>query len=136
MNQGLNNSVELVILVAEDDEINRTVASKILSAQGHQVVSVKNGLEAYDTFLNTKLDCILMDIEMPVLDGLKSIQRIREHERQNGGHIPIIAVTNYTDKESRLNYFKSGIDDYLSKPFKPFELSLVMQKVIDAARRG
>lgn len=135
MNQGLNNSVELVILVAEDDEINRTVASKILSAQGHQVVCVKNGLEAYDTFLNTKIDCILMDIEMPVLDGLKSIQRIREFERQNGGHIPIIAVTNYTDKESRHNYFKSGIDDYLSKPFKPFELSLVMQKVIDAARR-
>jgi|APHig6443718053_1056840.scaffolds.fasta_scaffold32683_3 CheY-like chemotaxis protein len=136
MNHSLNNSAELIILVAEDDEINRTVASKILTAQGHKVICVKNGLEAYESFINSKIDCILMDIEMPVLDGLKSIQRIREYERQNGGHIPIIAVTNYTDKESRHNYFKSGIDDYLSKPFKPFELSLVLQKVIDTVKNN
>jgi CheY-like chemotaxis protein len=136
MNHSLNNSAELIILVAEDDEINRTVASKILTAQGHKVICVKNGLEAYESFINSKIDCILMDIEMPVLDGLKLIQRIREYERQNGGHIPIIAVTNYTDKESRHNYFKSGIDDYLSKPFKPFELSLVLQKVIDTVKNN
>ncbi|HML84048.1 MAG TPA: response regulator [Bacteroidales bacterium] len=136
MNHSLNNSAELIILIAEDDEINRTVASKILTAQGHKVICVKNGLEAYESFINSKIDCILMDIEMPVLDGLKSIQRIREYERQNGGHIPIIAVTNYTDKESRHNYFKSGIDDYLSKPFKPFELSLVLQKVIDTVKNN
>lgn len=118
------------ILVADDDTLNRTVTRTILNAQGFEVMEAKNGLEAFNAFLSEPFQAILMDIEMPVLDGLKSIQRIREYERQNGGHVPIIAFTTHTRKEDRLEYFRHGIDDYLSKPFKPFELSAVLRKVL------
>ncbi|OFY09105.1 MAG: hypothetical protein A2X11_02405 [Bacteroidetes bacterium GWE2_42_24] len=106
------------------------VTKTILMAQGIEVTEVINGLEAYETFLMGTFTAILMDIEMPVLDGLKAIQRIREHERKNGGHVPIIAITSYTRKEDRAEYFRFGIDEYLSKPFKPFELSSVLQRFI------
>jgi len=118
------------ILVADDDSLNLMVTQTILKAQGFDVKEVRNGLEAYEAFLNEPFLAILMDIEMPVLDGLKAIQRIREYERQNGGHVPIIAFTTHTKKDERLEYFRHGIDDYLSKPFKPFELSSVLEKVI------
>lgn len=118
------------ILVADDDSLNLMVTRTILIAQGIEVVEAVNGLEAYDIFLKESFTAILMDIEMPVLDGLKAIQRIREYERKNGGHVPIIAFTSYTRKDERAEYFRFGIDEYLSKPFKPFELSSVLQKVI------
>jgi CheY-like chemotaxis protein len=118
------------ILIADDDSLNLTITRTILLAQGFEVKEVRNGLEAYEAFLNERFQAILMDIEMPVLDGLKSIQRIREFERQNGGHVPIIAFTTHTRKEDREEYFRHGIDDYLSKPFKPFELSMVLRKVM------
>lgn len=118
------------ILIADDDVLNLTVARTILNAQGFEVKEVKNGLEAYEAFLNESFHAVLMDIEMPVLDGLKAIQRIREYERQHGGHVPVIAFTTHTRKDDRLEYFRHGIDDYLSKPFRPFELSAVLQKVL------
>jgi CheY-like chemotaxis protein len=123
-----NSSLKTRILVADDDEINRTLVTTILKSMGYEITVMPDGLAAYDEFLNAPYHIILMDIEMPVLDGLKAIQRIREHERKNGGHIHIIAMTSYSDKESRTKYFNSGVDDYLSKPFKPFELSEVLTK--------
>lgn len=117
------------VLVADDDEINRSLVTTILNSIGYQVQVVSDGQQAYDTFINERFHAILMDIEMPVLDGIKSIQRIREYERKHGGHVKIVAMTSYSDKESRSRYFKSGVDDYLSKPFKPFELSAVLAKI-------
>lgn len=116
------------VLVADDDEINRSLVSTILNSIGYRVHVVSDGQEAYDAFVNDSFQAILMDIEMPVLDGIKSIQRMREYERKHGGHVKIIAMTSYSDKESRSRYFNSGVDDYLSKPFKPFELSAVLAK--------
>ncbi len=117
------------ILIAEDDHINQKLVVTILQSLGYKVYCVDNGISAFDEATSGKYCGILMDIEMPQLDGLKSVQRIREHERKNGGHIPIIAMTNYSDKESREGYFASGMDDYLSKPFKPFELAEVLKRV-------
>ncbi len=117
------------ILIAEDDHINQKLVVTILQSLGYKVHCVDNGISAFDEATSGKYCGILMDIEMPQLDGLKSVQRIREHERKNGGHIPIIAMTNYSDKESREGYFASGMDDYLSKPFKPFELAEVLKRV-------
>jgi CheY-like chemotaxis protein len=117
------------VLVADDDEINRSLVTTILNSIGYRVQVVSDGQQAYDEFLKESFQAILMDIEMPVLDGIKSIQRIREYERKHGGHVKIVAMTSYSDKESRLRYFNSGVDDYLSKPFKPFELSAVLAKI-------
>jgi CheY-like chemotaxis protein len=117
------------VLVADDDEINRSLVTTILNSIGYRVQVVSDGQQAYDEFLKESFQAILMDIEMPVLDGIKSIQRIREYERKHGGHVKIVAMTSYSDKESRLRYFNSGVDDYLSKPFKPFELSVVLAKI-------
>jgi CheY-like chemotaxis protein len=126
----IENDERPKVLVADDDEINRSLVTTILKSIGYEVYVVHDGQQAFDSFVDESYYAILMDIEMPVLDGLKSIQRIREHERKHGGHVRIIAMTSYSDKESRNRYFNSGVDDYLSKPFKPFELSAVLSKLM------
>jgi len=124
----IDNKFPKRILIAEDDRINQKLVVTILQSLGYEVQCVDNGMSAFEEATTGKYCGILMDIEMPQLDGLKAVQRIREYERKNGGHVPIIAMTNYSDKESREGYFASGMDDYLSKPFKPFELAEVLRR--------
>ena len=125
----MNLKANPVVLIADDDRINQHLVKTILQSLGYETLLVDNGLAAVEMAIKENVQAILMDIEMPSLDGIKAVQRIREHERKEGGHIPVIAMTNYSDKENREKYFQSGMDDYLSKPFKPFELAAVLKRL-------
>ena len=104
------------ILVADDQEHNRTHAKAVLSTGGHVVVAVADGQEAVDAARSTSFDFVLMDIQMPVLDGLEATRKIR----QLGGawsHIPIVAFSGNVTAEAVKSFKDVGMNDYLGKPF-------------------
>lgn len=112
----------LVILVAEDNPISSEFIVKILSRMGHQVTAVENGQQALDQLARQQFDCILMDIQMPVLGGDAAACIIRQQEQQNGGHIPIIALTAHAMDEERERLLKQGFDAHVPKPLNIAQL--------------
>jgi two-component system, sensor histidine kinase and response regulator len=105
------------ILLAEDNPVNRAVAERLLAKRGHSVFIAENGREALDfASRHDNLDVILMDIQMPELDGLTAIKEIRRNEEKTGRHIPIIALTAHAMKGDRERCLEAGADDYLTKP--------------------
>jgi two-component system, sensor histidine kinase and response regulator len=104
------------ILLAEDNEINRTVASRILERVGHTVVTATDGGEAVDAFARGHFDLVLMDMEMPVMDGIQATAAIRSAERDTGRHVPIVALTAHVMKGDEERFLEAGMDGYLSKP--------------------
>ncbi|MEI7490159.1 MAG: response regulator [Bacteroidota bacterium] len=118
----------LNILLAEDNKINQKVAIKTLESFGHKVDLAETGLQALEKFQNNDYNIILMDVEMPEMDGIETTQMIRKMEREdvlNGvpkRRIKIVALTASTTKEDRERCIASGMDDYISKPFRQSEL--------------
>ncbi|NOX81261.1 MAG: response regulator [Deltaproteobacteria bacterium] len=104
------------ILLAEDEFINTTLAVTLLEDAGLTVRSVTTGYEAVKAWQEEEFDCILMDIQMPEMDGYEAVRLIREQEAEKGGHIPIIAMTAYAMDDDRGRCLESGMDDYLAKP--------------------
>ena len=105
------------ILVAEDNEINRTLINKILSSQNLDVTTVENGKEAVEARKSGEYDLIFMDIAMPVMDGVTATKKILEYEEQNEKkHIPIVALTANALKGDREKFLNDGFDEYLPKP--------------------
>jgi CheY-like chemotaxis protein len=124
----------LRILLAEDSEINRRLAVALLEQPGHTVVSAKNGREALDALETESFDVVLMDVQMPEMDGLEVTRRIREREGSTGGHVPIVALTAHALKGDRERCLKAGMDGYVAKPIRPEELFLTIESVTgDAA---
>jgi len=117
---------KLNILLAEDNAVNRVLAQKLLQKQGHTVTSVNNGIEAvqlWEQNQSSQFDIILMDVQMPEMDGLQATARIRERELATGAHIPIIAVTAHAMKGDRERCLAAGMDGYITKPINPAELA-------------
>ncbi len=104
------------ILLAEDEHINTTLAVLILEQAGFEVVAVENGREAVEEWQKGGFDCILMDIQMPEMDGFEAVRRIREQERGSGQHIAIIAMTAHAGRDDRATCLQAGMDDYIAKP--------------------
>jgi CheY-like chemotaxis protein/HPt (histidine-containing phosphotransfer) domain-containing protein len=125
----------LRVLLAEDNHVNRTLATRVLEKRGHEVVSAVNGREAIDrlTHASTPFDLVLMDVQMPELDGLSATISIRQHERASGGHTPIVAMTAHAMTGDRERCLAAGMDDYLSKPIRPAELIAAVERI---AARG
>jgi len=117
----------LKILLAEDSLANRKLALGLLSRWGHQITVATTGQEALDAMDREKFDVVLMDVQMPELDGLAAARRIREleHERKTA-RIPIIAMTAHAMKGDRERCLEAGMDDYVSKPIRPFDLASVL----------
>ncbi len=111
------NEVDLSynILVAEDNEMNRFVITKLLEGLNYKVEIVENGYEAVKAFTSKEYDMILMDIQMPIMDGIETTKKIRELEAGEL-HIPIIAVTAFAIKGDKERFLESGMDGYVSKP--------------------
>ncbi|MEI7982723.1 MAG: response regulator, partial [Bacteroidota bacterium] len=118
----------LKILLAEDNKINQKVAMKTLEAFGHKVDLVENGSEAIEKYRNNNYDLILMDLEMPEMDGLEATRIIRMTEREslvkglNRERVKIVALTAHSTTEDREHCLAAGMDDYISKPFRQSEI--------------
>ncbi len=116
------------VLLVDDNEINRRVALGLLRSRGHQVVMAENGKEAVDTLADQEFDVVLMDMQMPVMDGYEATAEIRRREHQIGGHIPIVAMTAEALKGDRERCLAGGMDDYVSKPINPAEMYRALER--------
>ncbi len=115
-------SQQLHLLIAEDNPLNASTLQKILDRLGHRSLVVKDGRQALERWRQAAWSCILMDIQMPVMDGRVATATIRQQEQSVGGHIPIIAVTAYAMQGDRERLLAEGFDGYLSKPLDINEL--------------
>jgi signal transduction histidine kinase/ligand-binding sensor domain-containing protein/CheY-like chemotaxis protein len=120
----------LRILLAEDNLVNQKFAVRLLEKNGHQVTVAQNGKEALVEIENSSFDLVLMDVQMPEMDGLAATQAIRERERQTGGHVPIIAMTAHALQGDRERCLESGMDSYLAKPIHAKELYQAISQVL------
>ncbi|MDP7132662.1 MAG: response regulator, partial [Planctomycetota bacterium] len=118
----LEPSRQLHILLAEDNPMNQEVASRTLTKRSHTVVVVNNGQEVLNRLKNERYDVVLMDIQMPVMDGFESTAAIREMEKETGEHLFIVAMTAHAMKGDRERCLDAGMDHYVSKPIRAKEL--------------
>jgi PAS domain S-box-containing protein len=121
---------KLRILVAEDNSVNQRLAVRLLEREGHTVTIAGSGQEALDLFVANDYDLILMDVQMPGLDGLQATVRIREKERGSGRRIPIVAMTAQAAESDRLRCLESGMDAYVTKPVHVPELMKMIESVV------
>jgi CheY-like chemotaxis protein len=129
--QGLTG---LRILVAEDNPVNQLLVVRLLEMRNHQPVVVGTGVEAVGALSkhrDTGFDLVLMDVQMPMMDGLEATRIIREREKNQGGHIPIIAMTAHAMKGDRERCVAAGMDGYISKPLQVQELYAILDEVTD-----
>ena len=131
--RGCQSSRCLHILLAEDNHVNQIVAIRTLEKQGHSVVVANNGLEALSLLDQQSFDLVLMDIQMPEMDGLTATKTIRESERQGGSRIPIIAMTAHAMKGDRERCLESGMDGYVSKPISGKALEEAITSAVEGS---
>ncbi len=123
----------LRILVAEDNPVNQKLASRMLEKRGHTVVVAENGKEAVAAVERAGaggLDLVLMDVQMPGMNGFEATAAIREWERRNGGHLPIIAMTAHAMQGDRERCLEAGMDGYVSKPIHARELFAAIDRIV------
>jgi two-component system sensor histidine kinase/response regulator len=126
---GARNSVRLDILLTEDNLVNQRVAMRILEKAGHRVTLAENGVEALAQLASREFDLILMDVQMPEMDGMEAAGRIRDTERKSGAHVPIIAMTAHAMKGDQDRCLAAGMDAYISKPIHAAELLDMVQRM-------
>jgi two-component system sensor histidine kinase/response regulator len=125
----------LRVLVAEDNAVNQQVAVGMLERGGHQAVVAANGREALALLEQQGFDLVLMDVQMPELDGLETATAIRERERESGGkHLPIVAVTAHAMEGDAERCLASGMDAYVAKPLQHRELAAAIEAVLGGKR--
>ncbi|MDD5389341.1 MAG: response regulator [Gallionellaceae bacterium] len=122
----------LDILLAEDNPINQRLAIALLSREGHRVTLAENGLETLARLAQARFDLVLMDMQMPDLDGLETTRRIRAQEAGEGRRLPIIALTANAYAEDRDRCLAAGMDDFVSKPIRREELLAAIQAAMKA----
>ena len=122
VNEDTEKLLKLNILLAEDNLINQKLAKKLLEKQGYDVQIANNGKEAVELFGQQPFDLILMDFQMPEMNGLEAAVKIRKQEQQKGGRIPIIAMTANAMKEDKERAIAAGMDAYVPKPINVQEL--------------
>jgi signal transduction histidine kinase/DNA-binding response OmpR family regulator len=121
------------ILLAEDNPVNRMVAVRLLEKGGHEIKVVSNGREAVETLQREKFDVVLMDVQMPEMDGFEATAAIRRAEESTGGHVPIVAMTAHAMKGDAERCLASGMDAYLSKPIHGHDLYALLDRILGTA---
>jgi PAS domain S-box-containing protein len=128
----LSDLPPLSFLLAEDNMVNRLFLSRALVSAGHAVTEAENGKEAMEQLLKERYDCVLMDVQMPVMDGVKATRKIRSTRlRRFDPHIPIIALTAYAMKGDREKFLAAGMNGYVPKPVDFTELARTIQLVME-----
>jgi PAS domain S-box-containing protein len=118
------------ILLAEDNTVNQTLAVRMLEKRGHQVEVVGTGKEALTALARQPFDLVLMDVQMPELDGFEATAAIRAREREIGGHLPIIAMTAHAMKGDQERCLAAGMDGYVAKPMKAGDLYAAIDRLL------
>ena len=113
---------KLNLLLAEDNTVNQILATRLLNKLGHRITVANNGREAVSHWQNGKFDAILMDVDMPEMNGYEATERIRELEKDTGRHIPIMAMTAHAMQGAREKCLSHGMDGYLTKPINTEKL--------------
>jgi signal transduction histidine kinase/CheY-like chemotaxis protein len=121
------DSSHLRVLLAEDNAVNALLASVLLKKDGHDVTHVVDGRQALDALALREFDLVLMDGQMPVMDGLEATAEIRRTETRTGRHVAIIALTAHAMADDRKRFLDAGADGYLSKPFSPEQLHAMIE---------
>ena len=112
----------LRLLLAEDNLINQKLMRRLLEKAGHEVTLVRNGRAALEALAQSSFDMVLMDVQMPEMDGFEATAAIREREQESGGHIPLLAITAHAMRGDRERCLQAGFDGYVSKPVQFKEL--------------
>jgi two-component system, sensor histidine kinase and response regulator len=120
---------KLQILLAEDNAVNQQLALRLLEKRGHTVKLASDGNEAVTLFKKSAFDVVLMDVQMPVMDGLQATAAIRREEESTGAHVPIIAMTAHAMEGDRERCLAAGMDGYVSKPLRANELIAITEKM-------
>jgi two-component system sensor histidine kinase/response regulator len=110
------------VLLAEDNPVNRQIVVELLQTRGHSVQLAANGLEVLQALDRDSFDVILMDVQMPEMDGFQTTAAIRNREKQSGAHIAIVALTGMSTASDRKRCLDAGMDAYLGKPIRAQEL--------------
>jgi CheY-like chemotaxis protein len=126
--------VNLRILVAEDNPVNQAVARRLLQKRGHIVTTVDNGREALAAVERGTFDLILMDVQMPEMDGLEATAAIRRREQGSGVHLPILAMTAHAMKGDEEQCLAAGMDGYIAKPVHSEELLATIDRYLPPGR--
>jgi two-component system sensor histidine kinase/response regulator len=125
----------LAVLLAEDNVVNQKLATRLLEKMGHRVTLAANGEEAVRAHARGAFDLILMDVQMPEMNGFEATARIREREQITGDHVPIVALTAHAIQGDRERCLAAGMDDYLSKPLNASALAQKLESVALAGTR-
>ena len=126
----------LKILVAEDTPFNQTFILRLLEKNGFHPILVENGQQAVEAFNPDTIDVILMDVQMPEMDGFEATREIRKLEARSGGHLPIIAMTAYATEGDRERCLEAGMDDYVSKPISAAKLFQAIDNLLPPEESG
>lgn len=142
-------AASLCLLLVEDNQINRELATMVLERDGHEVVGVENGLEALQILAEHDFDIVLMDVQMPMMDGLTASTIIRASEKNSdlktfdlptelaeklvrrckNGHVPIVAMTAHAMSGDRERCLSAGMDEYMTKPFQPTQMAAIISRL-------
>jgi len=119
------------VLLVEDSPVNQKLAAALLQKRGFEVTPKENGKAALASLERESFDLILMDVQMPEVDGFEATRTIREREKSTGGHIPIIAITAHALKGDQERCLAAGMDAYISKPIRSSELFETIQRTLE-----
>ena len=127
----------LKILLADDLPMNLALVEKLLIRRGHTVRTVENGQQALEACKQETFDAVLMDMQMPVMDGIEATRLIRQHESDQGTHphVPIIAMTANDDENDKQACRKAGMDGFITKPIEIKTIGTTIREIIDNAKK-
>jgi two-component system sensor histidine kinase/response regulator len=123
------------VLIAEDNTVNQTLARRLLEKHGYLVSVAGDGREALAALESQSFDMVLMDVQMPGMDGFEATAVIRQQEHLSGKHLPIIAMTAHALKGDQERCLAAGMDGYVSKPIRSKELYRIIESVLDPEPR-
>ncbi|MGB7731957.1 MAG: ATP-binding protein [Candidatus Acidiferrum sp.] len=126
-------TAQLDILVAEDNLMNQRLISRFLEKMGHTVTLVQDGQKAFDLVQHREFGVVVMDMRMPIMDGLEATRKIRSFESVTGGHVPILALTANAFDEDRNLCLDAGMDGFLTKPVSPADLRAAIERIASPA---